>query len=106
MKEEIYLTHVQRMFTEKNMWVPMIFITQKENDQGHYLGFELEEPLYSQEEVSEGVKKGALIELERKVLVKDINTQAVWLTEENKIYLANKKNPLEDQNKQLIGVQN
>lgn len=95
----VYITHITRRPTEKDVWVPLAFLTQIEGDENYYWGYGFERP-FSHEEITKGIEDGALVSLTDRIST-NIN-QTPWLNPDNEIYLANSNNPIGDNNKKRL----
>lgn len=92
--EDYKITHVYNRPPEKEGWIKAAYIVQKENI--YYVG-EKSRREHKESFLKKLIEEEILIPLEKPVTKKE--NQTIWLTSEKEIYLANKFNPLGNEEK-------
>jgi hypothetical protein len=93
MDAQLFITHYQRRPKEAGAWIPLVYFTQREGELNYYFGLEFQRPI-SQEEINRRIESGTVVALNKHQPIR--LTEILWLTSEEQIFIADKKDPKGD----------
>ena len=102
-KEEsrIFVTHYINREPNKNGWIKLFFITRKDCDEAHYLGFEFNSPIPNEvirknEERQYYIQATPIVEISL--------SQSVWMNEKSEIWVADRENPFNGKRERVFSL--